>query len=278
MGIFDWFSSNSKKQLIEFKSEWSTLLKNEVYYYNQLEEEDKNEFETRLHIFLSATIITGVDTDVTEIDKVLIGASAIIPIFGFKEWEYPNLKEVLLYPNAFDHDFRTEGEGRTILGMVGTGYMDGKMILSKKALHHGFSNQSDKQNTAIHEFVHLIDKADGKIDGIPEISLENEYILPWIDLMQKKTKEIYDNNSDINPYGATDSHEFLTVIGEYFFERPHLLFKKHPQLYLTMSRIFKQDISKSMRLKKSNTKEIGRNDSCSCGSGVKYKKCCGRNN
>lgn len=272
MGFFDFLFS--KKKLISFNNEWYTYLNQNIYYYNQLDADDKLEFETRLHSFLSATIITGIDTTVEELDKVLIGASAIIPIFGFKDWEYPNLDEVLLYPNAFDHNFRTKGEGRTILGMVGTGYMNGKMILSKKALRHGFTNQTDKQNTAIHEFIHLIDKADGVIDGIPKISLENEHVMPWIDLMQKKTAEIFQQNSDINPYGATEPHEFITVVGEYFFERPHLLFKKHPKLYESMAQIFKQDISKTMRFKKLNTKVIGRNDPCSCGSGVKFKKCC----
>ena len=37
------------------------------------------------------------------------------------------------------------------------------MVLSKKALYLGFINNTDKKNTAIHEFVHLIDKKDGKI-------------------------------------------------------------------------------------------------------------------
>ena len=278
MWLFDWLFSKQRKEFIEFKPEWYSYLDKHIYYYQRLSTEEKVEFEVRLHTFLSNTVITGIGTKVEELDKVLIGASAIIPIFGFKDWEYPNLKEILLYPNAFDHKFNTEGEGRTIFGMVGTGYMDGKMILSKKALHHGFSNQTDKKNTAIHEFIHLIDKADGLIDGVPKISLENEHIIPWIDLIQKKTAEIYLNNSDINPYGATDPHEFITVVGEYFFERPHLLSKKHPKLYDIMARIFKQDISKTMRFKKRNIKEVGRNDPCPCGSGIKYKKCCGGKN
>ncbi|MCT4606457.1 MAG: SEC-C metal-binding domain-containing protein [Marinisporobacter sp.] len=43
------------------------------------------------------------------------------------------------------------------------------------------------------------------------------------------------------------------------------------------------DVYKLLGYKVENTKtitkdkEIGRNDSCSCGSGKKYKKCCGKN-
>ncbi|WP_262503029.1 zinc-dependent peptidase [Polaribacter glomeratus] len=32
------------------------------------------------------------------------------------------------------------------------------MILSRNALHHGFSNTTDKGNTVIYEFIHLLDK------------------------------------------------------------------------------------------------------------------------
>ncbi len=65
-----------------------------------------------------------------------------------------------------------------MLGMVGDGPMQQVMILSQHALREGFSNKTDKQNTAIHEFVHLIDKTDGATDGIPEVLLQNQYTLP----------------------------------------------------------------------------------------------------
>ena len=55
-------------------------------------------------LFFSRIRITGVGTEVEDIDKVLIAASAIIPIFGFPDWEYMNLHEVLLYPDSFNHE------------------------------------------------------------------------------------------------------------------------------------------------------------------------------
>ena len=61
--------------------------------------------------------------------------------------------------------------------------------------------------------------------------LEKQYTIPWIDLIQKKIAEIYEGESDINPYDATNKTEFFAVISEYFFERPKLLQQKHPKLY-----------------------------------------------
>ncbi|MBU8891787.1 MAG: zinc-dependent peptidase [Bacteroidales bacterium] len=261
-----------KKPVKPFPVSWRKTLFENVVFYNNLNHEEKHQFEFKIHEFLINCRITGVETDVDEKDRVLVAASAIIPIFAFPNWQYFNLNEVLLYPGLFNQKFNTDGEKRSIAGMVGTGYMEGKMILSKRALHHGFRNETDKKNTAIHEFVHLIDKADGNIDGIPALLLEKQYTIPWIDLIQKKIEEIYDGESDINPYGATNKTEFFAVISEYFFERPKLLKQKHPKIYTLLEEIFDQKMAR--KLKRTSNREINRNDPCPCESGKKYKKCC----
>jgi hypothetical protein len=38
--------------------------------------------------------------------------------------------------------------------------------------------------------VHLIDKEDGAIDGIPEVLLHKQYAIPWIELITCKIEEI----------------------------------------------------------------------------------------
>jgi len=236
-----------KKPIKPFPASWRKTLYENVIFYNNLEPEEKKRFENKVQEFLINITISGVETEVNEYDRVLVAASAIIPIFAFPDWQYFNLKEVLLYPGLFNEQFGTNGEKRSIAGMVGTGYMEGKMILSKQVLHHGFRNESDKKNTAIHEFVHLIDKADGNIDGIPALLLEKQYTIPWLDLIKKKIEEIYEGESDINPYGATDKTEFFAVISEYFFERPKLLQQKHPELYKLLERIFARKCLKSLK-------------------------------
>ena len=121
--------------------------------------------------------------------------------------------------------------------------MNYKMILSLNALRHGFENKTDKLNTAIHEFVHLIDMADGSIDGLPDSIMEKPYTIPWLDLIHRKVEEMEDKKSDLNPYGATSKVEFFAVAAEYFFERPKLLKRKHPKLYKKLSIFFKQDLA-----------------------------------
>ena len=54
--------------------------------------------------------ITGIRTDVDDLCRLLVAASAVIPIFGFPDWEYARLGEVLIYPSAFGNGYRTDDE------------------------------------------------------------------------------------------------------------------------------------------------------------------------
>lgn len=266
--------SKWKEPKKEFNKEWRRILIEKVNFYHALSREDKVLFEFKVQEFLLNCRVVGIRTSVDDTDKVLVAASAVIPIFKFPKWRYTNVFEVLIYPDSFNRKFQTVGPNRNIRGMVGEGFMQGKMILSKKALHKGFSNETDKRNTAIHEFVHLIDMADGSVDGVPELLLEKQYTIPWLELLREKMDDIYEKRSDINPYGGTHQREFFAVVSEYFFERPKLLERKHPELYKILEEIFDHDMT-SVDLDKERF-ELGRNEDCICGSGEKYKNCCGK--
>ena len=227
-----------ERPLATLTEAYRQILQANVPFYQNLDQEDKKLFESRVQYFLNEIRITGVKTEVQDIDKALIAASAIIPIFAFRNWEYTNLNEVLLYPESFSEEFHQQGNNRSVLGMVGTGAMQNVMILSQHELRQGFLNKTGKTNTAIHEFVHLLDKTDGAVDGIPENLMDRQYILPWLQLMHKKIGEIMKGRTDINPYGATNQAEFFAVASEYFFERPDLLKQKHPDLYQLLEDIF----------------------------------------
>lgn len=238
--IFSLLARQRKKIIITdpFPETYPDILKTQVPFYQQLNEDNKKEFEKRLQQFLKQVRITGVKTTVEDLDKVLIAASAIIPIFNFPGWEYIHLHEVLLYPDSFDHEFQQKGGNRSILGMVGNGALNHVMILSQQQLRQAFINKTGKDNTAIHEFVHLVDKTDGDIDGVPAFIMERKYIQPWLQLMRHEINLINEDKSDIDPYGATNEAEFFAVVSEYFFERPKLLKEKHPELYALLEKIF----------------------------------------
>jgi len=215
------------------------LLNDYVTYYRQLDEAGKESFEKRVEHFLSAVKITGVNAITEDLDLLLIASGAIIPVFAISDWQYINLHEVLLYPGSFNADFDQDGSERPISGMVGTGAMQHVMVINKWQLRQGFINNNDSHNTAIHEFVHLIDKMDGTMDGIPEIILERKYVNRWKNIMDSTIWQMKNYGSDIDMYGATNHAEFFAVISEYFFEQPGLLKTNHPELHEMLERIYK---------------------------------------
>ena len=121
------------------------ILQQYVLFYQVLNAAEKERFEESARRFLQEVRITGVNTKVEDVS---------------------NIQEVLLYPDLFDRDFHIKGNGRDTLGMIGNDPMQNVMILSKQDLRNGFLNVTDKSKTAIHEFVHLIDKSDGDTDGL----------------------------------------------------------------------------------------------------------------
>lgn len=242
VGLLGWqYWQRREKDAQPLPRVYPQLLQTHVAYYRALTNERKKSFEDRINQFLHHTLIEGVGTTVDDLDKVLVASSAIIPIFGFDGWDYYKLTDVLLYEGAFNTAFETTGAGRNILGMVGEGgALQSTMVLSKPALHAGFADEDSPENTGIHEFVHLLDKADGATDGLPEYMLEKNHVKPWLQLIHRSINEIKTNQSDINPYGITNEAEFFAVVSEYFFKRPDQLSHKHPELYALLEEIFRQ--------------------------------------
>lgn len=217
---------------------YRALLAAHVGFYGNLNGAEQDRFMNETVRFLDRVTIEGVGTTVEDIDRVFVAASAIIPIFAFPGWSYPHLTNVILYPDTFNREFAFEGQDRNTLGMVGDGFMNGQMILSKKSLRAGFKNQQDRRNTGIHEFVHLLDKSDGSVDGIPEALLQQSYVLPWLKAMHTELKRIAQGKSDIDPYALTDEAEFFAVVSEYFFENPERMKERHATLYELLSQMF----------------------------------------
>ena len=221
------------------------LLSNHVSYYGRLDEKNKLRFEEKVKEFLAYVRIDGIDTTVDDLDKLLVAASAVIPVFGFKKWKYNNLRNVLLYPASFNREeFLATGFQKDTLGMIGNGPMQRVMILSKPALRSGFSAKESSANTGIHEFVHLLDKEDGEVDGLPEALLNRKYNSDWMDAINKNIELITQEHSDINPYGASSKAEFFAVTSEYFFNLPGLFKENHPELFELLCLIFNQDPTK----------------------------------
>jgi len=271
----------------EFPAAWRQILTERVAFYLSLTAKDKQRFEKKVQVFLAQTPITGIQTDIDETTRVLVAASAVIPVFGFPDWEYANLSEVLVVPDAWtqqrDPNKEFVGLEGTLLGSVQGFQTSHYMRLSKTSLEQGFKDALDKQNVGIHEFAHLLDEADGVIDGVPALALPAELRPEWEAVMQREIAAIRAGSSEINDYAGTNEAEFFAVVTEYFFEKPEKLQEHHPELYQLLSRALRQNPKKRfLRLAVDprewirslrTQRKFGRNSPCPCGSGKKYKDC-----
>jgi Mlc titration factor MtfA (ptsG expression regulator) len=242
--IYNKKNQNNKSILtLPFPEGWRNILNEHVKFYRDIAEDQKAGFEKRIQLFLATKKIEPIDTEIDDSIKIMVAASAIIPMFAFPGYNYPDLREILIYPNSFDENFQTQrfaGNNENIIGMVGNRFMNGTIIISKPDLLRAYDGINHKSNVGIHEFVHLIDNIDGATDGIPENLLQHAHIAPWLHLIKEEMARIEKGRSDISPYALTSNAEFLAVVSEYFFDNPEKFKRKHPELYQYLTSIFHQ--------------------------------------
>jgi MtfA peptidase len=258
---------------LPFPPRWEQILQTHVAYFRALTNPDQARFRQMVQVFLDEVRITGIRTDVDDTVRVLVAASAVIPVFGFQDWEYRRLGEVLIYPGSFGEKYQTTGHAdENILGMVGLQHLSGVMILSKPSLLESFDNPSSTDHVGIHEFAHLVEKVEVE-HGLPA-EVPSKAVNQWVQYVAKELAHPAQNRSYISNYAYTNEHEFLAVLSEYFFKSPDLLQEKDPQLYSLLREMFHQDPRSLLRPATPSRRRYDSNAPCPCGSGKKYKQCC----
>ncbi len=256
-----------------FPDRWEEILREQVSFFQALDEVKKVRFRQLVQIFLDEVRITGIRTKVDATTRVLVAASAAIPIFGFHDWEYRRLREVLIYPDSFDDAYQsTGGSEEHILGMVGLHHLSGVMILSKPALLAGFAHEAGTHNVGVHEFAHLFEKEASEYGLPPEVPWR--VVRQWVRYVARELARPSRHDPDINPYAYTNEHEFFAVLAEYFFTSPELLKRRDPALYAMLRGLFHQDTESLLPSVPPRGQGVDHNAPCPCGSGKKYKHCC----
>ncbi len=256
-----------------FPDAWEQILCSHIAFFVALDDSEKQRFRQLIKLFLDEVRITGIRTEIDDTMRVLVAASAVIPIFGFADWEYHRLGEVLVYPDSFGEQYQTRGApDENVLGMVGLKHLSGVMILSKPALLAGFDNVTSKENVGVHEFAHLVENEEADFGLPPEVP--RQVVRQWVQYVANELAHPTENQAHINSYAYTNEHEFFAVLAEYFFKSPEILEQKDPKLYQMMRDMFHQDTRSLLSLNVRPRMKYGKNFPCPCGSGKKYKDCC----
>ena len=115
------------------------------------------------------------------------------------------------------------------------------MVLSWEDVLAGLADPCDGHDTAVHEFAHVLDRADGAFDGAPVLRARGDY-QPWATAMSKRFAGLRRRGraerAVLRRYGATDEAEFFAVATESFFERPTVMRQQTPDLYEVLARFY----------------------------------------
>ncbi len=254
-----------------FHPEWQAVLERRVRFYCALDDAKRERFRQMVSVFLDEVRVTGIRTDVDDTVRVLVAASAIIPVFGFEDWEYHRLGEVLVYPGAFDREYKTDQPAdANTLGLTGLGHLRGVVILSKPSLFAGFSEAAGPENVGVHEFAHLVEQEE--VDGGLPPEVPPEVVRQWVRYVARELSHPSNTSARISDYAYTNEHEFFAVLSEYFFGSPEVLRAKAPALYKLLRKLFHQDPA-AIRFTPSRGRAKS-NQPCPCGSGKTFKACC----
>jgi Mlc titration factor MtfA (ptsG expression regulator) len=259
-----------------FPEGWLAILARRVPFFRTLASPFRERFLERLRFFVAEKRFLGAaEMEITEEVKVVIAAAAVRLTLHHPDLDaYDRLSEIVVYPHVYRHG---EGDG----AVFGEAHDWGTVVLAWPAVLQGLANAGDGHDTASHEFAHVLDRADGGFDGTPVLE-RLELYHPWAHVMsdhfQRLRRRGRPQRKALRDYGALNEAEFFAVATESYFEKPHQLKAETPDLYQLLQDYYGGDPAADAQ--KATTAEeprkLGRNSPCPCGSGRKYKRCCGR--
>ncbi len=227
-GLLDWWRRRRARAL-PFSDAWREVLGRCVPFYARLGADARARFEDKLKVFLHTKHFIGAGgLEVDEEMKVVVSAAAARLVMNLPGEHFQRLTEILIYPGAYHHGDRD----RVVLGEA---HKWGTVVLAWDAVRAGLANSQDGHDTALHEFAHVLDVADGAFDGTPVLESHAAYA-PWAQVMTRefvrmRGKKALRRKGVLRRYGATNEAEFFAVATETFFEKPRQMKEKHPELY-----------------------------------------------
>jgi MtfA peptidase len=250
--VFGFFKRRRRNRLREapFPAEWTGFIEKNVRFYACLPETDRLELQGLIHILLAEKTFEGCGGLVlTDEIRVTVAAQACLLLLHRHTDIYPKLSTVLVYPSAYvARSIKPVGSGLALEGEtvnLGESWANGIVVLSWDEIRAGASDVQDGRNLVLHEFAHQLDREDGAVDGTPLLDQRSQYVA-WARVLNAEYERLRRDSwlgrpTVLDDYGTTDPAEFFAVATECFFEKPRVLEKRHPELYLELKSFYRQD-------------------------------------
>jgi len=202
-----------------------------------------------IQVFLDEKDIIGRNNlEINDKIRVLIAAQACLLILNRPGNYYPGFRSILVYPNTYvASSSRTEGMLHMTVTSIraGESWQRGPVILAWDHVLQGARDSRDGHNVVMHEFAHKLDEENAAMDGLPLLPTAEQY-QQWSQVLNAEfsvqQQKLADGMDDvIDSYSATSPAEFFAVVTETFFEKPHQLEHRHPQLYAQFKQCYLLD-------------------------------------
>ncbi len=232
-----------------FPPAWLALLPVALPVYPRLSIEQQAKLQDMMKFFIDRKTFYGCNgLSITDEMRVVIAAEACLLVLERGGPLYPKLNSILVYPSAF----RVARDEHQANGTVSTGghsllgesWDNGRVILSWDDVSRGIADFSDGHNVVLHEFAHQLDAESGTTNGAPPLR-RNSYRVwaavfteNFVDLESRSMRGL---ETVMDDYGATNPAEFFAVATETFFEKPHQLHARRPELYAELSQYYQLD-------------------------------------
>lgn len=234
---------------------WRVLLRREVPLLDAL---TPDQFETLLdlaRVFISEKNFEGAGGfEVTEDARVIIAALACLPLLGRARdvpgaRVYPTLCSIVVYPNDFVVPLEEHQPDGTVYDgeeeLSGESWGRGTVVLSWSDVVDDAAHPSDGRNVVLHEFAHQLDEETGEPNGVPLLPTR-EAREEWARVMTREFDRLVRDVERrrrvlLDDYATEDPAEFFAVATEFFFERPHELKARHPELYAQLLAFYELD-------------------------------------
>jgi Mlc titration factor MtfA (ptsG expression regulator) len=227
---------------LPFPESWRRILEKNVPVYRHLPEHWRSKLENDIKWFLADKYFDGRNgLEITDEVRLTIAVQACLLLGRTNHRCYPKLSRIVVYPDAYVAT-TTERLGDVPVqrpqARLGESWQGGAVVLSWRHVLAGAQRPADGQNVVLHEFAHRLDQLSGNADGAPPLENSSQY-RQWATVMSREFSSLrqrlqLNRKTWLNAYGATNPAEFFAVLTEYYFERPHVLKRHHPQLFKVM--------------------------------------------
>ncbi len=168
--------------------------------------------------------------------RLAVAAGAATLLHGRPGWTLGTRRTMLLYPTRFDGQYDDDAEWGEFDGMA---HPQGPVIFAADALDAAWRH-ADGSNVILHELAHLFDFDRDGHDGVPSLVADGS-VDAWTALVRREMQRVRVGKSLLRAYAAHDATEFFAVSTEVFFERPHALARRHPELFDALTALYAWD-------------------------------------